>query len=189
MKKEFMRILLDSCDKKQLVNALCEMVDNEDQLSWVMGSIPSMDDQFVSRYYARLLTVAEPGLERVLGRRKSSKDEKIEYEVVACKPFASYRLWDFPCVKYVLKCKKYVRRIVLEKVNDVTSKIEEHLKNKPVDFDKLYEIADSYPYGCFYNNSNEEDLVEVDGYGIATVCLNEDDIKNVLAYATVNPKL
>lgn len=189
MKKEFMRVLLDSCDKKQLVNALVEMVDNEDQLSWVMGLIPSMDDQFVSRYYARLLTVAEPGLARVLGRRKSSKDEKIEYEVVACKPFASYRLWDFPVVKYVLKCKKYVRKGALEKFNIVTNKVEEHLKNNPEDFDKLFEIADNYPYGCFYNNNAEDDLVEADGYGIATVCLNEDDIKDVLAYATVNPKL
>lgn len=189
MKKEFMRVLLDSCDKKQLVNALCEMVDNEDQLSWVMGSIPSMDDQFVSRYYARLLAIAEPGLERVLGRRKSSKDEKVEYEVIACKPFASYRLWDFPVVKYVLKCKKYVRKGALEKFNAVTNKIEEHLKNKPVDFDKLFEIADNYPYGCFYSNSAEEGLVEIDGYGIATVYLNEDDIKAVLAYATVNSKL
>lgn len=145
-----------------------------------MGLIPNMDDEFVSHYYSRLLIVAKPGLARAVGRGKSSKGEEIEHEVIACKPFASCKPWDFPIVKYVLKCKKYVRKTVLEKVNSVTGKIEEHLKNKPADFDKLFEIADGYPYGCFYSNSAEEDLVEVDGYGVATVCLNDDDVKAVI---------
>lgn len=173
MKKEFMRILLDSCDKKRLVNSLAEMIRDEDQLAWIMGMIPHMDKQFVANHYSDLLATAES--------KFNKQNESDNMERIVGKVFASNNPWDFPYVKFVVKRKVFVMASVKEQCDAISSKIEEYLAgNNNPSFDELEKLMDGYPY-CQRKNSGDENYnSQINYYCFNTIYLYSDDIAHVI---------
>lgn len=173
MKKEFIRILLDSCDKKRLVNSLVEMINDEDQLAWIMGMIPHMDKQFVANHYSNLLTTAE----RKFNEQKGSDN----MEKIVGKVFASNNPWDFPYVKFVVKREVFVLASAKEQCDAVSVKIEEYLAgNNNPSFDELEKLMDKYPY-CQKKNAGDENYCsQITYYSFNTISLYADDISHIV---------
>ena len=173
MKKEFMRILLDSLDKKRLVNSLVEIVNDEDQLSWIMGLLPNMDEQFVTNHYSSLLAVADT---KFNGQKDSNTVERIVGKVSAAK-----YPWDFPQVQYVIKKKVFVTEKAKEEYDIVSAKIEEYLaENNNPSFDELEKLTDKYPY---YNKKlagSPDYPCQITYYSTMTIYLYADDIAHVV---------
>lgn len=173
MKKEFMRILLDSCDKKRLVNSLVEMIRDEDQIAWIMGIVPNMDKQFVANHYSDLLATAE----RKFGTQKGSDD----MEKVVGRVFAANYPWDFPYVKFVARKKAFVLASVKEQCDVVSEKIEEYLTgNNNPSFDELDKLMDKYPYCQKRNVADKDYCSQITYYWFNTVYLYSDDIAHII---------
>ena len=173
MKKEFMRILLDSLDKKQLVDSLVEIVNDEDQLSWIMGLLPNMDEQFVANYYSSLLAVADV-------KFNSQKDSNAVEKIVGNVSAAKYP-WDFPCVQYVTKRKVFVTEKAKEEYDIISAKIDEYLaENRRPSFGELEKLMDKYPY---YNKKlagSPDYPCQITYYSTMTIYLYADDIAHVI---------
>ena len=165
-----MRILLDSCDKKRLIDSLVEIVQEENQLAWVMGMLPNMNEQFVANHYSNLLSIA------------AEKCKKNIIERIVGKVSKSYYPWDFPTVQFVVKKKGFVNDTTKEKCDVVTAEIDEYLaKNSKLLFEEFEKLINKYPYF----NSREEKYEgypnEMTFYSISTVYLCEDDISKLVA--------
>lgn len=173
MKKEFMRILLDSCDKKRLVDSLVEMVRDEDQLSWIMGMVPNMDEQFVANHYSGLLAVADMKFD-------SQKTGNV-IEKVAGKVVAANCPWDLPCVEYVVKRKVFTTEKAKEECDMVSARIEEYLaENDTPSFDELGKLTDKYPYCSKRLEGSADYPCETTYYSVMTVYLYSDDIAYIV---------
>lgn len=173
MKKEFMRILLDSCEKKVLVNSLAEMIRDEDQLAWIMGMVPHMDKRFVENHYSDLLATAE--------RKFNTQKESDNMEKIVGKVLAANYPWDFPYVKFAVKKKVFVLASVKEQCDAVSAEIEEYLsKNNNPSFDELDKLTDKYPY-CQKRNAGDENYCsQITYYTFNTVYLYSDDISHII---------
>lgn len=173
MKKEFIRILLDSaCDKKQLVNGLTEMISDEDQLAWIMGMIPHMDKKFVTDHYSYLLAMAESKFDA----KKDKGEERIVGKVCA----ANYP-WNFPYVTFAVKKNVFVLDSAKEKCDAVSAEIDEYLaNNNNPSFDELNKLVDKYPYCQKRNASDENYCSQITYYMFNTVYLCSDDIANII---------
>ena len=171
MKKEFMRILLDSCDKKQLVNGLVEMINDDNQLAWIMGLVPNMDERFVNDHYSDLLAIAD---------RKFNRQKEKDVVKIVGKPFASDHPYDFPYVQYVIRRKVFVSEKAKEEYDIISAKIEYMAENKQLSFDELYELINKCPY---YNKKLAESVdypCQITHYSTTTVYLYSDDIAQIV---------
>lgn len=173
MRKEFIRILLDSsCDKKRLVDSLAEMISDEDQLAWIMGVIPHMDKKFVTDHYSDLLAIAE-------SKFNAQKDKGVEK--IAGKVCAANYPWNFPYVAFAVKKTVFVLDSAKEKCDAVSAEIEEYLaSNNNPSFDELNKLVDKYPYCQKRNTSDESYCSQITYYTFNTVYLSSDDIANIV---------
>lgn len=173
MRKEFVRILLDSsCDKKQLVNVLAEMISDEDQLAWIMGVIPHMNKKFVTDHYSDLLAIAESKF----NARKDKGEEKIVGKVCV----ANYP-WNFPYVTFAVKKNVFVLDSAKEQCDVVSAEIEEYLaSNNNPSFDELNKLVDKYPYCQKRNKGDESYCNQITYYTFNTVYLCSDDMANIV---------
>lgn len=172
MRKEFMRILLDSsCDRKQLVDALAEMISDEDQLSWIMGVIPHMDKKFVTDHYSDLLAMAESKF----NAQKEKGVEKVVGEVRAAN-----HPWESPYVIFAVKKNVFVLDSVKEQCDAVSAEIEEYLaSNNNPSFDELNRLVSKYPY-CQKRNAGDENYCnQITYYLFDTIHLYSDDIAHI----------
>lgn len=173
MKKEFIRILLDSsCDKKQLVNGLAEMISDEDQLAWIMGMIPYMDKKFVADHYSDLLATAE---------RKFNAQKDKNVERIVGKVCAANHPWEFPYVTFAVKKNVFVLDSAKEQCDAVSAEIEEYLaNNNNPSFDKLNKLTSKYPY-CQKRSIVDGDYCnQITHYFFDTIHLFSDDMVNII---------
>lgn len=173
MRKEFIRILLDSsCDKNQLVNSLAEMISDEDQLAWIMGVIPHMDKKFVTDHYSDLLAIAE-------SKFNTQKDKNVEKIVGEVR--AANHPWEFPYVIFAVKKNVFVLDSAKEQCDAASAEIEEYLasSNNP-SFDELNRLVSKYPY-CQKRSAGDENYCsQITYYSFDTIHLYSDDIANII---------
>lgn len=173
MRKEFIRILLDSsCDKNQLVKALAEMISDEDHLSWIMGMIPHMDKKFVADHYSDLLAIAESKFD-------AQNDKSVER--IVGKVCAANYPWNFPYVTFAMKKNVFVLDSAKEECDAISTEIDEYLANNSnPSFDELNKLVDKYPYCQKRNTSDENYCCQITYYTFNTVYLSSDDIAHII---------
>lgn len=149
------------------------MINSDEQLSWIMGLVPSMDERFVAEHYSDLLSIASNKLDKQKGNENMEK--------IIGKVFSANYSWDLPYVRFIVKKKFFVNDSAKEKCDAVSAKIDEYLaeNNKP-SFDELEKLIDKYPYPTKKNVGDAGYPNEITFYSAITIYLYAEDLNQII---------